>query len=1442
MKQLLRAVFLISFFLVTFLAEAQLYTFKNFNHRDGLTLSAILCIEESDEGYLWFGTDGAGLMRFDGQNFDYLEEIQGRTNRHVNHIDIEGDQLLYTTLFRKNYKLLHSQVEKLEYLPQYGSNRALIKFGNKEVIVQDGGLFIYEDSVQITERKTFPYNESTQYYGAFEKDRRLFIFTSKGNYVVSEKDRVENLHDWLLGTSEEVTDDLIGVAETGDSLVFISSRLDKEIVVLMDEVRPKFFIEVDLENGLLNEGERIIASDSRFDFSVFTSNKGRVFIRNHNNGRYYNLYNNSEAEIVGPTDVKIDRNHDIWVTSINSGIFRISQEPFTEINFDEVYTDPLIMFIHRTEDYDAVISTGEGETFVGNRLTDQGFNEYDLRVYSMTEFGGVNYVATNKGLKVVENTRIRNSDDFGIPKESISLVFGGQNEFWYALEGQGLFKYDQKLDTTVYFDQAPAYFYTAIYSLDSTDIYFGSNNGVFKFNIPSQRFERLPSEVNGTNLGSYVGNSTQDKFGTCWLSMDEGVFGITKQGNFTAITAERFLPSTLIYTLNSDKNGNLIVGTNKGITVINVDEKGNALSSNTYNIENGFNGYETHMRSSFTTKEGLIFVGTLEGLFMIRPDYLNKNIRPINPNITEINNQSKSWYKLDEGRSVFDIDNNNVSFEFRSVNAKTTFVKYSFRLLGSENENWSEWNPEREVFFNNLSSGDFEFQVRSTVDETLISKISSFKFKVYQPFYRTKWFIIFIIGLVILANFYILERTKRFSKKNIILSRDVGTDRRMAGSILLFGAITNTMAHIFAPRVDESVVNHDVSSIVTGAFVLALFSLLTFSTQLRRYSNHLLIIGFVVILGYNHLLTFLSDIHPFYFVATILVTFVAPFVFRSLKSAIVFGFILMLASVAAVFYMESTKYNQYLFLVGIGVAAFLSIFMTYLRNNSLERLIFTSGVVNKGNALVVAFDAAGKISYASENIEELLDVKNTLVGSYISELNQFQPEVKNHKKFSNVDLKEDFQEGKIFVTPLFTNSSDIVYYQWSCKEFSNDVRVILGQDVTDKINLENYYELIVRNADDLIFQTDPQGIITFVNDKCIEVFGRSSEELMGSSINSVVVDSYTSKVKDFFALNFQDRKRNDYLEFPVVTPKGEVRWLGQNITTLLKPGADNIITGFLGLARDITERRKANTIIKEQNKDITASINYARRIQFNMLPRSSEFERTFLEHFILFKPKDIVSGDFYWLNHVGDKTILICSDCTGHGVPGSFMTLLGINILNQIIMEAKITDPGEIFNQLDERLMQVLPRDGQNRIKDGMEAVVCVFDNNSQEMQYATAGGRFVVTDEENNNITVIKGESKHIGDEPLEKGFSYKTEKITFTNKQMLYLFSDGYPDQFGGEKNKKLSIKKFLALLDALTPQDLTEQNEIFREHLSAWIGDEPQTDDITVIGIRGLSSRKN
>ncbi len=1422
-----------------FSANGQLYTFRSFDHKDGLSLSSVLSVAEDQDGFIWFGTDGAGLIRYDGKDFDNLTEFQGRTSRHISNISFSKDNILYfSTEYQGFYTSNWQNAVEIDYVPKMGRGQAIIEVNDNVVVVEDAAIFVLKGDQLLDERRIYPFNVSMEYYGHHQIDERLFIFTSRGNFVVFEG-KIEFLHDWL-GTSEKLTEDLVSLSYYGDSLTLLNGTISEELTIIVDNGRPKFFVRDEISHGVeLNVNEQVVRSSCSENFSILVTNQGRLIKRDRKTGSIREVINNSGREIVSPTGVLIDRNEDIWITSKLSGIFRVSLEPFTALKFHSIYENDKIFFIGKSTQEDALLST-IGSSFLGNLEQKYGFDEYPFQIKGSTNANGITYLATSQGLKKVSKMAIVDAGFEQFSNKALSFVFYSeiQNKLYIGQESVGLFRLDLQSGAVQYFSQSPAYIYAAEEISTRGELLFGTNDGIYRCAGEDTLLNVITSRVDGFDLGSYAGNVTKDYYGNVWFSLDHGLLCYTKEAVVKAVHDKRFLPSTLFYTLSSDDFGNLLVGTNKGITVLKVAKDGSPLSSLTYNKGNGFMGYETHMRSSYKDERGNIFVGTLEGVFMIRPKLLQNNTVPPSPFIMSIQNKLGGPILDIKDNNVFGDGENNVSIRIKSINTKNDFVKYSYRLIGWEEE-WSPWSSEGIAMFSELPSGDYVFEARSTVDGENISEVRVYEFTIKIPFYKSKWFILFGIALIVVLNIFLLEKTKNFNRKNIILSKDTATDFRGIATILLFGALANTGAHLFASRIDASISNNDISTIISGVIVFVLFILVGFVNSFKARASQLLTLGFVVIIVQNFIGAYYSNLHPFYLVAVILTCFVSPIVFRSFKSALAFAFIMIALAIGMVFNLKDTFYNQFLFIIAVFIASFLTVFLTYIRNNSLEKLIFTSGVVNKGNVLVIAFDRNGKISYNSENITRLIDINGgDLKGVFISDLNRYQPKFETENKFANVDLQNEFREGKIFVTPLFTKLGEVVYYQWSCKEFSEDVRVILGQDVTDKINLENYYELIVRNADDLIFQTDPYANFTFVNHKCIETFKYSEEEVLGKPTTFIVHPDYKDIVKQFYNQQFTERKRTTYFEFPIISGEGEERWLGQKVTTLFKPGADNIITGFLGLARDITERRNASAIIKEQNKDITASINYARRIQFNMLPRSTDFERYFDEHFVLFRPKDIVSGDFYWVGEIENKVIVICSDCTGHGVPGSFMTLLGINLLNQIILEAKITDSARIMDELDNRLIDVLPRDGRNKIKDGMEAVVLVFDKEDGSLQYSCAGGRFAVSDKANEKLTIYRGDHKHIGDIINDEGeFKYRSSKISVERNQIVYLFSDGYPDQFGGSRNKKFTFKKYVELLDNLTHQSLTKQNAILKDHLKEWIGDLPQTDDITVIGIRGL-----
>jgi serine phosphatase RsbU (regulator of sigma subunit) len=260
-------------------------------------------------------------------------------------------------------------------------------------------------------------------------------------------------------------------------------------------------------------------------------------------------------------------------------------------------------------------------------------------------------------------------------------------------------------------------------------------------------------------------------------------------------------------------------------------------------------------------------------------------------------------------------------------------------------------------------------------------------------------------------------------------------------------------------------------------------------------------------------------------------------------------------------------------------------------------------------------------------------------------------------------------------------------------------------------------------------------------------------------------------------------------------------------------------------------------LLVHQKNEIIESINYARRIQSAMLPPESYFSEHLHEHFILYKPRDIVSGDFYWIKQVKQYVVLVVADCTGHGVPGAFMSMLGMSNLNEIVHRREITQANQVLNELRTQIKYSLRQDGKrDESKDGIDMAICVLDVKSMEMQYAGANIPLYV-------ISKVKGrpELREIKPDLMPLGY-YQSKDISFVNHDIqldkgdaFYMFSDGYADQKGGKNNKKFMSKNLKSLLLKIYEQPMHDQNEILDTTLSGWMGDHSQVDDILVFGVR-------
>lgn len=269
----------------------------------------------------------------------------------------------------------------------------------------------------------------------------------------------------------------------------------------------------------------------------------------------------------------------------------------------------------------------------------------------------------------------------------------------------------------------------------------------------------------------------------------------------------------------------------------------------------------------------------------------------------------------------------------------------------------------------------------------------------------------------------------------------------------------------------------------------------------------------------------------------------------------------------------------------------------------------------------------------------------------------------------------------------------------------------------------------------------------------------------------------------------------------------------------------------------VIKRKKANEIIafqkeivEEKNKEITDSITYAKRIQEAILPSVDQLNKYLKNGFILYQPKDIIAGDFYWMQPNGDDVLYAVADCTGHGVPGAMVSVVCHNALNRAVREYNLSDPALILDKTREIVIETFDK-GKREINDGMDVALCTINFGAMKINFSGANNPFYLV--RNNKLIEIKGDRQPIGKYTTPNSFT--SHQMDLKKGDSIYIFSDGYADQFGGEKGKKFMYKSFRKLILSINHQTMEKQKEILKSTYKEWMGDLEQVDDICILGIK-------
>ena len=300
-----------------------------------------------------------------------------------------------------------------------------------------------------------------------------------------------------------------------------------------------------------------------------------------------------------------------------------------------------------------------------------------------------------------------------------------------------------------------------------------------------------------------------------------------------------------------------------------------------------------------------------------------------------------------------------------------------------------------------------------------------------------------------------------------------------------------------------------------------------------------------------------------------------------------------------------------------------------------------------------------------------------------------------------------------------------------------------------------------------------------------------------------------------FSHKYNMREKLFWIEWTVMSVGNNLVLIGKDITCI--KNFEHII-------------KEQNQLLKDRNKNFIDSLNYSERIQSALLPGKDRLSY-FSDSFIIYKPKDIVSGDFYWFKETADNVFFASIDCTGHGVPGALMTVLANALLNELIIHEKKTAVSQILNELDLRLKEAL-NTFESYINDGFDIALCCIDKKSNKMCFSGAFHNVFIV-KINREHHYLKGDRRSIGGY-YKEDYSFNTHEIFLGKGDKIYLSSDGFADQFGGPRNKKLGSKKLIEMLKEIGDKSMQGQRTFLEEFYSYWKGSNEQIDDVLFMGL--------
>jgi PAS domain S-box-containing protein len=495
-------------------------------------------------------------------------------------------------------------------------------------------------------------------------------------------------------------------------------------------------------------------------------------------------------------------------------------------------------------------------------------------------------------------------------------------------------------------------------------------------------------------------------------------------------------------------------------------------------------------------------------------------------------------------------------------------------------------------------------------------------------------------------------------------------------------------------------------------------------------------------------------------------------------------------------------------------------------------------LLENASEVITIYEDDESIRYISPSVETILGYsQKQMIGS--SDIENINPDHREIKKGLFKKLRENPDERAMVQYEYRIKSGEYIWIETTGTNAMSNAAIhgfiLNSRDITERRRAEqetrmrSKMQALSENSPDLITRLENEAI-SYINPVIEEYTGKSpalflNKKMQETEIDKKIVEGWLRVLEEVNATN---KTVATEMEFP-----SELGQRVMQVNAIPEFDENSKLESVLVVSHDITERKMIELEIQNKNKKITESINYAKRIQTAILPNNRVINRTLPDSFILYKPRDVVSGDFPWYIQLKNDIFIAAVDCTGHGVPGALLSLIGYFLLNDIVRSRKVTEPGIILDLLDEGVTKTLRQDEDSTTKDGMDIALCKINTQTREVEYAGAHRPLYVM--KGGVMEEIKGNKFPIGGGIYKNQTNFTNTKISLGQGDSIYFSSDGFPDQFGGTEGRKFGPKKVREVIEQVYKLPMKEAHHIFDEAWENWRGDHKQTDDVLLIGIK-------